>query len=151
MNTATTTRTVMIVPCGGAKIDETTTARDLYVGSLFTEVLAAAIADVGAENVMILSAAHGLLDLDSPVDPYDVKMGDADAIDRRDGGLLDLAAQIICFGLDRANVYAMLPNKYLAALDEAMRFVGGNTIAPVYEGLLGMGEQKAVAKIMRGR
>ena len=45
----------------------------------------------------------------------------------------------------------MLPNKYLAALDEAMRFVGGNTIAPVYEGLLGMGEQKAVAKIMRGR
>lgn len=144
-------RQVMVVPCGGAKVAETTIARDLYTGSAFTEVLAAAIAEVGEENVLILSAAHGLLDLDDLVDPYDVKMGDAEAIDRRDGGFIDLVAQILCRGLGEADVYAMLPKKYLAVLDEAMRFSGGNTIAPVYEGLLGIGEQKSVAKILRTR
>lgn len=144
-------RQVMIVPCGGAKVEEISAARDLYTGSAFREVLAAAIAEVGEENVMILSAEHGLLELDAEVAPYDVKMGDADAIDRRDGGFLDLASQILSYGLDEADVFAMLPNKYLAILDQAMRFAADRPVAPVYEGLLGIGEQKAVAKILRNR
>lgn len=144
-------RQVMIVPCGGAKVEQISAARDLYIGSAFREVLAAAIAEVGEESVMILSAEHGLLPLDAEVAPYDTKMGDAEAIDRRDGGLLELAAQILSYGLDEADVFAMVPNKYLAILDEAMRFAGGVAVAPVYEGLLGIGEQKAVAKILRNR
>ncbi len=144
-------RQVMIVPCGGSKVDSTVAARDLYTGSAFGEVLAAAICEVGEENVMILSAEHGLLELDALVAPYDTKMGDADAIDRRDGGLLDLAAQILSYGLDEADVFAMVPKKYLAILDEAMRFAADRPVAPVYEDLLGIGEQKAVAKILRNR
>lgn len=151
-NTTTATNTAkMIVPCGGVKVDHATTARDLYTGSAFREVLAAAINEVGEGNVLILSALHGLLDLDEVVDPYDVKMGQADAIDRRDGGLLELAAQILNRGLDEADVYAMLPNKYCAFLDEAMRFADGRTISVVYEGTVGIGEHKAIAKDLRNR
>jgi len=151
-NTTTATNTAkVIVPCGGAKVDHATSARDLYTGSAFREVLAAAVKLVGEGNVLILSALHGLLDLDEVVDPYDVKMGQADAIDRRDGGLLDLAAQILNRGLDNADVHAMLPNKYCAILDEAMRLADGRPIREVYEGTIGIGEHKAIAKDLRNR
>lgn len=141
----------IIIPCGGAKAAETSTAATLYTGSAFTEVLAAAIAEVGRDNVLILSALHGLIELDDEIAPYDVKMGDAGAIDKRDGGLMMLAAQMICYGLHRddVEVFGMLPAAYLAAADTALRAAGGLCVTPVYEATAGIGEHKAIAKGMR--
>lgn len=150
MRTATTTNKI-IIPCGGAKADKTCAARDLYTGSAFREVLAAAIAEVGEENVMILSAKWGLLELDQPVAPYDTKMGDADAIDKREEGILDLADQLDWHGLNADDVvlWSMLPKAYAKALRKATDLLEMFPAQDTYEALLGIGEQKAVAKHMR--
>jgi hypothetical protein len=150
-STSIPSRNVIVVPCGARKNSIASEARSLYTGSLFTEVLAAAVAEVGEENVLILSALHGLLPLDEVVAPYECKMGDAGALDRRDSGLMELAAQVICFGLHRTGttVYTMLPNAYERIMDEALRLAGGTSTVPVYEATAGMGEHKAIAKGMR--
>lgn len=149
--TATARRDVIVIPCGARKTSTAVEARSLYTGSLFTEVLAAAVAEVGEENVLILSALHGLLPLDEVVAPYECKMGDAGALDRRDGGLFELAAQIIGYGIHRfeVTVYSMLPKAYEAIMDEALRLAGGLCTVPVYEATAGMGEHKGIAKAMR--
>lgn len=144
-------RNVYVVPCGASKAPTACAAADLYTGSLFREVLAAAVAEAGAENVLILSALYGLLPLDEVLAPYDVKMGDAAALDRRDGGVLELAAQVIGHGLHRdgVTVYTMLPAAYERMMDEALRLAGGLCTVPVYEATAGMGEHKAIAKGLR--
>ena len=141
----------IIIPCGGVKADTTCAARNLYTGSAFREVLAAAIAEVGEENVLILSAKWGLLELDQLCAPYDVKMGDADAIDKREEGIFDLADQIDYHGLNADNVvlWSMLPKAYAKAFRKATDLLEMFPAQDTYEALLGIGEQKSVAKGMR--
>lgn len=141
----------MVIPCGGAKLDHAAPASELYIGSAFREALAAALHQVDGDRsrVFILSALHGLVSLDTELEPYDVKMGDAAAIDRRAGGLLELELQFVgmgfAFGCD---VYAMLPKAYLAALESVAR-PWGVWVAPVYEACQGIGDQKSVMRCAR--
>lgn len=146
MPTTTTTKpAAVIIPCGGAKVETTTTAAELYTGSPFRMALAAALNQTGGDRTMIfvLSALHGLVQIDETLAPYDVKMGDAEAIDKRPGGLVELEAQFVehglAFGVD---VYAFLPSKYLAALEAATR--RWTIVTPLYEDVRGIGEQKAI-------
>jgi hypothetical protein len=142
---------VVVIPCGGAKLDTAAPAAELYTGSAFREALAAALHQVDGDRsrVLILSALHGLVDLDTVLAPYDVKMGDAEALDRRAGGLVELECQAVERGLVwNPEVYAMLPKRYLAALEAATRH-WGLVVAPVYEACGGIGEQKAVLRCAR--
>lgn len=139
--------TTIIIPCGGKKLDHIAPAAELYQGSLFTYQLAAARAEAGEDGrVLILSALHGLLELDTLVAPYDVKMGDERSIEAD-----ELAAQLLDTGVltDDDDVYALLPKAYLAVLDTAMRMVGFVPPAPVYEACGGIGEQRGVCRIVR--
>lgn len=74
--------TLVVVPCGRAKLDHAAPAGQLYVGGQHR--LARQAADVLAAqaggHVVILSALHGLLQLDQLVEPYDVTMGDPEAV-----------------------------------------------------------------------
>jgi hypothetical protein len=60
---------VALVGCGKKKLEGKHRGRDLYTGPLFKAALAHATRT--ADEVFILSAAHGLLPLDQEVDSYD--------------------------------------------------------------------------------
>lgn len=136
-----------VVPCSGAKRDHPARARDLYVGSMFRHTLAAAetSARLDAEasgrpaRVLILSGKYGLVELDQVLEPYDLKMGSAGSV-----SAAALGEQALALGIGwGAEVYALLPRKYLARLDEALRTLDVY-VQDVYEGCGSIGEQRRV-------
>lgn len=141
----------VIVPCGGAKLDGTHPARELYTGSAFRHQLAAAEAIVASEGgqVLILSALHGLVELDQPVASYDVKMGDPRSITA-----VELAIQMVERGLQGSDddlspaIYSLLPKAYFAVLHTASALLD---VYPqdVYEAAPGIGYQRGVSSIVR--
>ncbi|MBM7117611.1 DUF6884 domain-containing protein [Archangium primigenium] len=71
-----TLRRIALVGCGKAKASQATKARQLYTGPLFRASLAAAEAEFGGD-VWILSAKHGLVDLDEVLEPYEATLDGA--------------------------------------------------------------------------
>ena len=67
---------IHLVSCGAEKLEYPAPARDLYTGPLFTKQLAYALAQ--GTPVYVLSAEHGLVDLDDVLDPYERTMEDLD-------------------------------------------------------------------------
>ncbi|MGW1727638.1 DUF6884 domain-containing protein [Streptomyces sp. NPDC002306] len=73
---------LVVIPCGSRKLDRPARAADLYVGSYHRACRKAADA-LRPDRLLILSARHGLLDLDDVIEPYDTPHGVADAITGR--------------------------------------------------------------------
>lgn len=65
---------VALVGCGAAKRSCRSAARDLYTGGLFEATLAYAL--TLTPHAFIVSARHGLLDLDTEIAPYDFTITD---------------------------------------------------------------------------
>lgn len=137
--------TTYVIPCGAAKVVEPAPARYLYIGRMFRHTLTAVERLValdeaegnGPARVLILSARHGLVDLDRVLAPYDMRMRDAGAVTAE-----ALTAQATALGIvDR--VYAFVPRAYLARLDAALQPLGV-AVQDVYEGCRGIGDQRAV-------
>lgn len=146
-----TGRVIMVIPCGAAKLDHAAPAAELYTSSAFRAALAAALnqVDGNRDQVLIMSALHGLVGLDEVLEPYDVKMGDPLSLTARDDGLALLEIQFLTRGLhDGCDIYAMLPKAYLAAFEAVSRrwFVYP---APVYEACGGIGDQRQVMRCAR--
>ncbi len=89
---------IVIVPCGAAKLDRPAPAAELYTGPLFRSAyLAAQALQAGrGDEVLILSAKHGLVRPGELLEPYNVRLGDPGTIE-----LADLVAQAELHGLDR--------------------------------------------------
>ncbi len=68
-----------VVGCGKSKLSHAAPARELYTGPLFRDALGYATQPGRFAEVRIISAKHGLLRLDQVVEPYDLKLGSADA------------------------------------------------------------------------
>lgn len=137
--------TYFIIPCGGAKLAHSAKASELYASPNFRLALAAAQAeaeattrDLGVEaRVLIMSALHGIVELDAELEPYDVKVGDADAI-----GPVALAASLVLAGVQEGDaIYAMLPRAYRELLEEAAEV----PVFDVYEAAPGIGFQRGVS------
>jgi len=148
--------TYFVTPCGAAKAAAPAPASELYVSATFRHYLAAALAEAEATRqdlghdveVLILSAKHGLLGLAEMVAPYDVTMTDAEAISAE-----ALRDQLVARGMDWDDeVYAMLPKKYLARLEEAAwdatYGVPRVLVFDVYEAAPGIGYQRGVASCL---
>lgn len=76
-------RRVAVIPCSAAKLEHRAPALELYTGSLYRSALlaAAALRAYGrVDSILVLSARHGLVALDTELDPYNVKMGDPGTI-----------------------------------------------------------------------
>jgi hypothetical protein len=152
MTTATATGTVyFVIACGGAKQATPTAACDLYTGSAFRHMLTAAMAEAAATTadlgvdakVLILSAEHGLLELDQVVAPYDRRMGDRGAVDWR-----TVTCQLVELGVTTDDeVYAMLPKAYLRVLTQAGK-AEDIAVQDVYEAAPGIGFQRGVASAL---
>lgn len=136
-----------VVPCGGAKLDHAAPAHQLYTGSMFRHTFENAsrcaeldeAAGLGPARVLILSALHGLIDPDTVLEPYDMRMGAPGSV-----SVQTLADQAAALGIDfGAQVYALLPRPYLVRLDAALR-THDVYVQDVYEGCSGIGEQRRV-------
>jgi hypothetical protein len=151
-NTDTDELTMYVVPCGAAKLDHAAPAAELYTGAHFRYVLNAALelADGDRSRVRIISALHGLLELDTVVAPYDVKMGDRNSI----------AVWTVADQLDElhqhtdVHVVALTPNAYSDKLAAAVRGAGvpmsGVRLTQAFAGCRGIGEQRGrVAELVR--
>jgi hypothetical protein len=93
---------VVVVPCGGRKLDRPAPAGRMYVGG-YHRACRAYAERVGADRVLILSARHGLLELHEVVEPYDLRMGqkgsvDADTLREQAARLGVLDAEVVVLG-----------------------------------------------------
>ena len=70
----TSGRTVVLVGCGSAKLDEEARAADLYTSNYFQ--LKRDYAEIVGDNWRILSAEHGLIHPTQRTLPYDTTIGD---------------------------------------------------------------------------
>lgn len=137
--------TFYVVACSGPKLDHAAPAGELYQGSATLHALAAArqLAAQDGGQVLILSALHGLVQLDQVVEPYNVTMTDAESITA--GNLAYIAASCgISYGDE---VYALLPRVYFQRLNDALQLLD---VYPqdVYEGCAGIGYQRQVNRLV---
>jgi hypothetical protein len=129
---------IVVIGCGARKLDRPAAARDLYTGAYFRSCLAAALAVVPADRVLVLSAKHGLLPLDQVIDPYDVQLSDPDAVTAD-----DVATDAGMLGVADRPVTALCSARYAALA----RLVWDDATTPLAG--LGIGYQRAVLAAMR--
>lgn len=68
-----TSRTIVLIACASKKLPVRAKAKDLYVSVLFRLSLQYAM-HLGPDDIYVLSAKHGLLEIDKKVDPYDLTL-----------------------------------------------------------------------------
>ena len=73
---------IVILSCGKSKLNRACAARDLYIGDLFRKSLAYA-RSLCPDTIYILSAKHGLLELDDVVEPYEMTLNKMGKTDRK--------------------------------------------------------------------
>jgi len=131
---------VVIVSCGADKKacepGETIPAGELYTGSYHRAARRAADTlthDSRTARVLILSARWGLLNLDDPIAPYDLRMGDDGAVSSE-----HLRHQAAALGISDADVTVLGGRAYV----EITRTVWPSLSAPL-EGSRGIGDHLA--------
>lgn len=133
--------TLYVVPCGAEKLDHAAPARELYTGEHFRRTLRiveATAAKVTGARVVIMSAAHGLVDPDTVLAPYNTKLTTDDDTARVAGivgGQLAL--------MQTAVAYAYVPRRYMLALELAGQHAG-TRVVDCYAGARGIGDQRAI-------
>ncbi|WP_406373576.1 hypothetical protein OH781_38985 [Streptomyces sp. NBC_01550] len=130
---------LVVIPCGNRKLGRRTRAADMYVGSYHRACRKAADA-LQPDQLLILSARYGLLDLDNVIEPYDTPHGAADAI----------TDQVL---LKQATLRDILRLDPVVALGGARHVSLVRTIWPhartPLAGTRGMGEQMARLAVLR--
>lgn len=131
---------LVVVPCGGRKLQRLAPAGELYAGSYHRACRRAAAA-LSPRQTLILSARHGLVGLEDVLAPYDTTFGDPDAVTAD-----HVAAQADQRGLRTvAGVAVLAGRRYVAAT----RLAWPHALDPL-AGSRGMGEQLArLAEIAR--
>lgn len=114
---------VALVGCGKAKLQHRAPAHELYTGSLFKAHLKEAAANTS--HVYVVSALHGLLQLDEQVDPYDATLLEKPLAERVAWGqkVMDSLARLYPAGGVELLVYAgrSYADPLRAALESAPR------------------------------
>lgn len=108
---------LVVIACGATKRGERAPAAELYAGSYFRSCLASALSIAPRSSVLILSALHGLVELDRELDPYDMILGIPGAITAADVGRQ--AAELGVAGLP---VLALCPARYADVLEASGAF-----------------------------
>lgn len=73
---------IVLISCVSKKLEHKARAEDLYISPFFRLSLKYA-RKLKPDEIFILSAKHGLLDLDDEIDPYDVTLNNMRAIQRK--------------------------------------------------------------------
>lgn len=136
---------IVVVPCSGSKLEHPAPARELYTGSLFRLALRAARRLVDDDWIRILSARHGLVELERELEPYDTTWGDDDAIDA-----LDLHRQVRRHRLELEPSFfvSLCPGAYTGWLRSC---VPGDKLLTPLDGSRGIGEMRGRLSFIAGR
>jgi hypothetical protein len=104
-------KTVVLISCVSKKLSKKARAADLYISTLFKLNLKFA-KSFGTNNIFILSAKHGLIDLDTEISPYDVTLNNmpADAVKSWSSNVLSQLKNR--FNLKRDHFIFLAGNKY---------------------------------------
>ena len=73
---------IVLISCGKDKRNQRAKARNMYRGSLFKKSLRYA-QKLSPDKIFILSAKHGLLELDTEIEPYDMTLNNMNTCKRR--------------------------------------------------------------------
>lgn len=144
-------RPLVVIPCGGSKRKHAAPARELYTGQQFTLALDAAqalAAKMGGADVRVLSAEHGLVELDQVLEPYDHKLSRTDL-----AGLLPDRVARQLDELDPLSITALTPKLYSELLATARARRAGDDCGWLQLPLAdcsGIGEQRAVLARIKG-
>lgn len=131
---------IVVIACGAAKLTHAAPAAELYTSGHFILMLRAAhrLADSQGGRVLVLSALHGLVELDTVLAPYDVKMGAAGCVTPD-----VLAGQLGVLGA--TSITTLLPRAYAAVLDHAAELAGVGDLIDMFADAPGIGYQRGVA------
>jgi len=113
---------IVIIPCGARKLKNKTFAKDLYIGPYFKMNLKWAKSVTHDDCIFILSAKHGLLNLYSKIEPYDLFMGSPGSVSSE-----TINKQAIDLKILDQNIFALGGSNYISALKKA----GIKVCAPV--------------------
>jgi len=75
-------RRIVLISCVSKKLSEKSKAKDMYISTLFKLNLAYA-KKLNPDAIFILSAKHGLLDLDTKIDPYNITLNNMSSNQRK--------------------------------------------------------------------
>lgn len=75
-----TEQPVVVIPCGGQKATEAAPASELYVGSYFRAMLAAARTLTSDDLIFVLSGKHGFVSLSTELEPYEQRIDEPGAV-----------------------------------------------------------------------
>lgn len=132
---------LIIVPCGAKKRTTPSPARELYIGAMFSMTWRAAEALKARHGgrVLILSGLHGLVDPETVLAPYEMRMGMPGSVQPG-----TLRAQAEAFRTDAAEVIVLGGKDYA----KAAITVWPHAQTPLV-GLSGIGYQRgALSKII---
>jgi hypothetical protein len=133
-----------IIPCSASKLDVAAPAAELYTGSMFKDALATARKLFSDDKIFIMSAKHGLVSLDTVLEPYDLQINEPGSVKWN-----DISVQLRDLGID-GKVLSLLPKNYQAVLARSLEGFGKGApsrpfniqLENLYEGSKGIGEQK---------
>ena len=140
-------RIVWLVSCGKSKLDEPAPARDLYTGDLFRKSLGLALA-MQPTTVFVLSALHGVVDLDEIVAPYDATLPERYTVSvAMWAGAVIRQLGLRGYDLYRDRFIGLAPRRYLDPLREDAAGMGIRDLLDPMRGMM-IGERKAWLKRM---
>jgi len=130
---------VALIGCSKTKTVGTRPARDLYTGQLFKAALAHA--ERTADVVLILSARHGLLSLDTEVESYDEPLRAASNVERNSWAyrvVLDLRQRMRG---RRYEVFIYAGRTYAEPFEHYLAMLGGDVAVTAPLDGLSIGQQ----------
>lgn len=129
---------LVIIPCGGAKRTEDCPAGEMYIGGYHRACQAYALSLAPLEEVLILSAKHGLLRLGDIISPYELRMGQPGSVMAR---IVKAQAQRLRVADWSGDVIALGGKRYIAVC----KVIWPDCLTPL-EGVGGIGKQMAWMK-----
>lgn len=117
----TTMQTVVLISCGSQKQSMDAKASELYTGCLFREYLAYAN-HLCPDDIFILSAKYGLVELDVRIAPYDVRLDKQPKANRKKWAVDVLADLDARYALNRTNFIILAGETYREYLVPEMPF-----------------------------
>lgn len=101
-----------LVGCAAQKLDQPAPARELYTSRLFRAALA--YAEARCARTYVLSALHGIVELDQVVEPYDQRLG---SVHERSAWASRIVNCLIDRHGDRVNFLLLAGLDYAAPID----------------------------------
>lgn len=142
-------RAVCVIACSASKASGAMPARYLYTGDLFQKSLRWAEASRRFDAIKVLSAKHGLVDIEQMITPYDTALHSMGFTARR-AWAASVAHALVQQLADRAEVVALAGQLYTEGLVLHLQVLAPNVGFSRPLAGMGIGEQKAWLKKQLG-